>query len=495
VEDLTPRPAFRATMRGMTSRLVQRVTIRTALRVGFGLTIGLWFFAGYQVTLRMRDTQRDAAAANARYMQAQELLASVRTQVLVASVLVRDALLDPGPAFVADHRQEISRAYVAIDSLLARYVPFLDSPAERERVTRLRDEIREFRSASDDVLATDSTRWPSDARVLLRRFMPKREAAIRVSEEVQSLNRLAFVDQQRKISEMQAGAQRQVWTMLGVALAISLAIGGLASRHATRLERRLTEQHLREERIAADLHRLSARLVQVQEDEQRRIARELHDEVGQALSAVKVELAVAQRHIERMRGPVDWLAAAQMSADSALRSVRDLSHLLHPSALEDLGLVAALESHIADVRRRHHAAIEFVQEGLEVRQTVETERAVYRVVQEALTNVARHSQATACLVHLSARPGILHVMIEDNGVGFDPSDVERPGRRRGLGLLSMRERVSQLRGSMHISSTSNGGTRIEVDLPGLEQPLAVEDAPEHALGDSPLMFEREVGHG
>ena len=78
-----------------------------------------------------------------------------------------------------------------------QYVPFLDSAAERERVGRLRAEIKEFRSASDEVLATDSSRWPAEARTLLRRFMPKREAAIRVSDEVQALNRAAFIDQQR----------------------------------------------------------------------------------------------------------------------------------------------------------------------------------------------------------------------------------------------------------------------------------------------------------
>jgi signal transduction histidine kinase len=428
-------------------------------------------------------------------MQAQELLASVRTQVLVASVLLRDALLDPDPRFVADHRQAIEHAYTAIDSLLARYVPFLDSPAERERVTRLRGEIRDFRSASDEVLSTDSSRWPTDAPVLLRRFMPKRATAIRVSEETQSLNRSAFVDQQHKIALMQAAAQRRVWTVFGVALAISLAIGWLVSRHATRLEQRLAEQRRREERVAADLQRLSARLVQAQEDEQRRIARELHDEVGQALSAVKVELAVAQRRIERMSGVTDLLSDAQSSADCALRSVRDLSHLLHPSALDDLGLVAALESQIADFRRRHDVAMEFVQEGLDRRQNAETERAVYRIVQEALTNISRHAHATAGRVYLHAQPGSLRVVVEDDGVGFDAADVERPGRRRGLGLLGIRERVSQLRGTVHIESTAAHGTRIEVHLPG-DRLRPIEDMPdERLLGPSLLMRDPEVRHG
>ena len=283
--------------------------------------------------------------------------------MLEASVLLRDALLDPDVTAQAEHRQSIERAYSAVDTVLMQYVPFLDSAAERERVDRLRAEIREFRLASDEVLATDSSRWPAEARTLLRRFMPKRESAIRVSDEVQALNRAAFIDQQRDQTGMQAEMQRQVWTVFGVALGISMVIGWLVSQHAAWLERRLTEQNDREERIASDFQRLSARLVHAREEEQRRIARELHDDVGQALSAVKVQLAVAERRIETMGAARALLADAQTSADAALHSVRDLSHLLHPSALDDLGLVAALESLVADFRRRHQIAVEFVHRG------------------------------------------------------------------------------------------------------------------------------------
>jgi signal transduction histidine kinase len=454
----------------MERRLVERLTIRAVLLSGFGLMLGLWLFAGYQVTDRLRGVQRDSTAVSVRYQQSQELLASVRSQVLVASVLLRDALLDPDVHAQAEHRQAIEKAYSGIDGLLTQYVPVLDSAAERERVARLRAEIKEFRSASDEVLATDSSRWPSDARTLLRRFMPKREAAIRVSDEVQALNRAAFIDQQRALSDMQLAMQRQVWAVFGFALAVSLVIGWLASRHASRLERRLTEQHLREERIGGDLQRLSARLVQAREDEQRRIARELHDEVGQALSAVKVQLAVAERRIERMSDAQALLADAQASADSAIHSVRDLSHLLHPSVLDDLGLVTALDSLVTDFRRRHHVAVEFRHNGHDRRLQPETERAAYRIVQEALTNIARHATATSGTVHLSTHPASLTITIEDNGAGFDVADVERPGKRRGLGLLSIRERVTGLGGTVRIESAPGQGSRIEVALPGVEAP-------------------------
>jgi signal transduction histidine kinase len=451
---------------------LERFTIRTVLLAGFGLMLGLWLFAGYQVTQRVGAAQRNDAKVGTRYQQSQELLASVRAQVLEASVLLRDSLLDPDMTAQDEHRRNIKEAYDRIDQRLAQYVPFLDSPAERERVERLRAEIREFRAASDEVLATDSSRWPFEARMLLRRFMPKRESAIRVSDELQALNRAAFIDQQRDMTDMQASMHRQVWTVFGLALVISMIIKWLAFRHAARLERRLTAQHEREERIASDLQRLSARLVQAREEEQRRIARELHDEVGQALSAVKVQLAVAERRIERMGAAPALLADAQTSADSALHCVRDLSHLLHPSALDDLGLVAALESLVADFRRRHEMAIEFLHEGLDRRLPAEAERALYRIVQEGLTNISRHADATAGSVRLVLEESSATVTIEDNGVGFDVADVERPGKRRGLGLLSIRERVAGLRGTVRIDSTPRQGSRIDVTLPAVAHPRA-----------------------
>jgi signal transduction histidine kinase len=454
-------------------RVIERLTIRAVLLAGFGLMLGLWLFAGYQVTQRVRQAQRNSAGVGTRYQQSQELLASVRARVLEASVLLRDALLDRDVTAQAEHRQSIEKAYAAIDTSLEHYVPFLDSAAERERVDRLRAEIREFRTASDEVLATDSSRWPAEARTLLRRFMPKRESAIRVSDDVQALNRAAFIDQQREVTGMQAETQRQVWTVFGVALGISLVIGWLVSQHAAMLERRLMEQHDREERIASDLQRLSARLVHAREEEQQRIARELHDDVGQALSAVKVQLAVAERRIERMGAARSLLADAQTSADAALHSVRDLSHLLHPSALDDLGLVAALESLVADFRRRHQVAIEFAHEGPDRRLHAETERALYRIVQEALTNIARHAQATGGTVQLAIDSSSVRVRIEDNGIGFDVADVERPGKRRGLGLLSIRERVTGLRGRVRIESASSG-SRIEVELPAVP-PSRIDD--------------------
>jgi signal transduction histidine kinase len=440
----------------------------------------------------MRTAQRDAAGVSTRYLRAQDVLSAIRAQVLVSSVLVRDTLLDPDSALATAQRVEIERAHDAIDDQLRRYVPFVGSLVERERLASLRSEALGLRRASEDALMEGR---PLDARATLRRFLPQREAAIRVSEEVQALNRAAFVEQQKAVADRQANMQQQVLTVFGVALVISLWIGWLAFRHTARLEHRLTEQRAREERIGLDLQRLSASLVDVQEDERRRIARELHDAVGQALSAVKVELLVAQRKLAHTAWGAQLLSDAQVNADAAFRSVRDLSHLLHPATLDDLGLVAAVDSYLTEFGKRHDLAVSVVHRGIQGRYPVEVERAVYRIVQEALANVARHARAQSAIVALSADDDGLRAVIEDDGVGFDVADAEQPGRRRGLGLLSIRERALQLGGTVSVTSGVAAGTRLLVQFPSRPQPTRVLDASNAVAGPSLLAGAPEVGHG
>jgi signal transduction histidine kinase len=449
------------------------LTLHYALLGGFGLTLGLWLFAGYLVTARFGDARRQSGALNVRYVQAQELLSSVRAQVLLTSVVIRDALLDPSPRPAADYRRDVEQAYRNIDAALAGYNPIVDPAAERLRVQRLRDVIQAFRVASLEILSTDSSHlWQLDARALLQQLLPKRESVIDVSEELQAINRTVFVGQQNEMSQVQAALQRQVLTVLGVALVISFVIAWTSYRYGVRLERRLVDQRLREEQISADLHRLSARVISVQEEERRRIARELHDEVGQALSAVNLELTGAQQYLQRTGTESDLLREARVLADGALRSVRDLSQLLHPSVLEDLGLSAAVRSFLNGFGRRTGTNVAFHDDGTLKRLTPEAELTVYRIVQEAMTNIARHASATRVEIRLAEEDGRLSVTVEDDGVGFDARDVERPGRQGGLGLLGIRERVSQLGGTVRIDSVIGRGTRLEVTIPATEHRAA-----------------------
>jgi signal transduction histidine kinase len=442
---------------------LRRLTIQAALFLGFGVVVGLWVYTGYEFTTRIAGVEEESANITSRYLEAQERLTRIRSQVLVASVYVRDALLEPVQGLTPRYERQLEETYAAIDSALDEYVPVLDTADEREHVQRLRKEVDEFRQMTRRVLLARQGRSVADVRDLLNRnLVPRREAAIRVSEEVQALNRAAFVRHQTEIARVHRVAERRTWQQVGLALIASLMIGAFISLYAGRLESRLQEHLRANEQSTRDLQYLSARLMTAQEEERRSVARELHDEVGQALTAVKVELSLAQR---RLNGTPQSsvLLEAQEITDGALQTVRDMSQLLHPAVLDDLGLTAAVEWQARTFEVRHAIRVDVEHSGLSQRLPREVEVAVYRIVQEALTNVAKHSGATACRIRLARTEAELAVSIEDDGAGFDLSDTA--AARRGLGLVGMRERASLLAGEVSLASERGGGTRVTARVP------------------------------
>jgi signal transduction histidine kinase len=443
--------------------LLGRLTIRTALVLGFGLTLGLWVFTGYSFTQRLTEAEHEASEITDRYIRAQDLLASIRAQVLRSSIFVRDALLDPDLA-LPGYRERLEEAHAAIDAALDAYVPVIDEAGERREIARLQQAVIEFRRTTWDVLEAD--RASASVRDLLNdRIVPRREAALRVSEQVQALNRAAYIQQQVVTADIHRTAQRQSWQRLGFGLAGSLAIALVATLWAGRLERRLLAQLEKDARNTRDLQELSFKLINAQEDERRSIARELHDEVGQILTAVHVELSLAQRALA-VKGLNDGLLdEAQAVTDNALRTVRNLSQLLHPAVLDDLGLPAAIEWYLDGIARRHGLEVSLQLDGMAKRIEPHTEVAAYRIVQEAVTNVVRHAGASRCRVRLACRGGFLRVDVEDDGTGFDADAMARVGARRGLGMIGIRERVAQLRGSLVVDALPGRGTRVSVTLP------------------------------
>jgi signal transduction histidine kinase len=147
-----------------------------------------------------------------------------------------------------------------------------------------------------------------------------------------------------------------------------------------------------------------------------------------------------------------------------LQTVRNVTRLLHPAALDDLGLPAVIEASLRGLARRHNLRVQLHQVGLNERLPKDVELAAYRIIQEALTNVARHSQATECNVRLTQLSDRLLVEVEDNGVGF-VDDTDRPIIARGLGLVSVRERAARLGGTFNVLSAPGEGTRVIVSLP------------------------------
>jgi signal transduction histidine kinase len=445
-----------------------RPTIRAALVVGFGLTLGLWLFTGYALTERMNAAEEQQADLTRRYMRAQDVVSAVRAQINLSAIVLRDALLEPSPGRESQYIDRLNNSYRAIDTALDSYQPVLVSSTEPQQIERLRAEIAEFRKTTFQVLdAFQGDRSVPASDILEQWITPRRAAAIGLSDEIRALNRTAFVQHETATAEIHQNAERQWWIAVAAALVANLGIALVAILYSGRLEDRLRRQRDRDAHTSRELQQLSTRLVAAQEEERRSIARELHDEVGQVLTAIKVELELAQRSFES-RGPGRQLEELQQLTDGAIRTVRNLSHLLRPTMLDDLGLAPAIDWLLRSLGRRHRIDVHLVQQGMETRLDPDTEVAAYRIVQEALTNVARHAFATRCTVRLTRRSGALLVAVEDDGVGFDVDAVRSAGTGRGLGLVGLRERVLARRGSLAIDSAPNRGTRVMVELPADE---------------------------
>jgi signal transduction histidine kinase len=208
------------------------------------------------------------------------------------------------------------------------------------------------------------------------------------------------------------------------------------------------------------LQDLSRRLVEIQETSRRELARELHDEIGQVLTGLDLML----KGLKKAPGvPQDQIGAAEILVEELSNRVTSLSLTLYPAILEDLGLLPALISYINNIQKLTGIKINFEHTGLKKRFDLRIETTVYRVIQEALTNVTRHGQTDTVILRIWANRDSLSVQIEDQGVGFIPAQILSSGK--GSGLTGIQERVFAVGGTVEIDSSPGIGTTILVILP------------------------------
>jgi signal transduction histidine kinase len=207
------------------------------------------------------------------------------------------------------------------------------------------------------------------------------------------------------------------------------------------------------------LQALSGRLMEVQEAERRHLARELHDEIGQLLTGLRLTLDVP----EPPPALGQRLGQAQALVQELLERIRALSLDLRPSILDDLGVLPALLDNVERYMSQTKIRVHLEHSGLDRRFAPETETGVYRIVQEALTNVARHGHVDEVTVRLWATDDVLGVQVEDHGAGFDPDAVLGAGR--GGGLAGLRERAALLNGHLTVETHPGRGVRLTAEVP------------------------------
>lgn len=229
---------------------------------------------------------------------------------------------------------------------------------------------------------------------------------------------------------------------------------------------------------------LLQKLISAQEEERRRIARELHDQYAQALTALSVGLEAAERVLPAAMTAVrTQLTEVRHLAAQTLDQTYDLIFDLRPTTLDDLGLVPAIRWYAESRLEPLGVQVHLETGGLRERLPAEMETALYRVVQEALLNIAKHARAHQVRIRLEVQNDRLHGLIEDDGQGFDLVEVQRTGTDgRGMGLLGMQERMELLGGMFHIETAPGQGTRVLVELP--LRALSPEDSRKAGNGDA-----------
>lgn len=220
------------------------------------------------------------------------------------------------------------------------------------------------------------------------------------------------------------------------------------------------------EKMKAERTYLS-QIIEAQESERKRISRELHDEIGQALTAIKFNLDMIDKDLPQTSSPIkERLGEAKSLSNQTLTAMRQLAMDLRPTMLDHLGLIPTLRWYVQNFSTRLNIRSDFQAIGFEEKLPPQIETAFYRIVQEALNNIAKHAGADHIEISLEQRDSIIRASVKDNGKGFDPDKVLPPGSpERGFGITGIQERVSLLGGQVHIQSRPGFGTHIHMEVP------------------------------
>lgn len=442
---------------------------KLVLLAGFGGVLGLMALAGLDAIRALHQLEARNARITQEYLRRHRSLEQIRSSFYLSSTVVRDFLLDPNPEAARASLAGLRGIEAQMEAAVREYAAAI-RPDEQTLLSELQTDVGGYWST-----LAPAMRWtPRERRAegygfLEREVVPRRASTLEIADRIAAINDQALSHGSRRSVELFVEYRRRLTEIFGLTLGIGLALAGASIRHILRLERESRLRYDQLQRAQGELKELSARLVEAQEEERRAIARELHDEIGQSLNALLVDLgnlaavmAPAAEEASRL------LSTAKHLADESVKALRNMALLLRPSMLDDFGLVPALHWQAREVSRRTGMRIDVETEDVPDELPEEHKTCVYRVVQEALQNSSRHAQAHSVRVSVLQGPERLVLTIRDDGNGFDASRV------RGLGLLGMEERVKHLGGAFEVLSWPGQGTELRAELPFAAQPQNYE---------------------
>ena len=449
---------------------------RSVLRAGYAAVLGVLVFSAFEAYRIQSSVSQQHLEIYRRYVDEEDALRTLRRNLWLAGNYVRDFFIRSTPeqgeilrsqlnALKKDNAQALDR--------LARISPLSPIPPAQ------RKSIDEFWAVVDPIPATmlNSTR---DARIefVQRELVPRRDDLSTALRELSATGEQHLQDIESQFEESRRQAAARLLLMLGVGVLLGILVALFSLHHAESLEREADRHHAEVEQTKGELQQLSARLVEVEEEGRRWLSRELHDEIGQTLALLQIQITNAQSALDSRPAVLrEQLQRARSLVEKTVQTVRNISLLLRPALLDDLGLVPALQFQLEDFSRRSGIAAEFAEENVAGQLPDNVKTCVYRVVQEALHNCEKHSGAGKVRLEVRQSPEALTVAVEDNGRGFQLNEKRMPRQTNGLGLLGIRERAANAGGSLVIDSKPGSGARIALRIP-LAAPASVPVAHE-----------------
>ncbi len=428
-----------------------RTKVQVILVLGFGALVALIAFAGWSALQRAQRSYKEIGRLQEADRRAQQIVAGIRSDLQLTAIATRDYLLDlnADPAVARGRQIELEKSTTRALRDLEPLVPSKNSAAFQEMDARM----KEYWKYQGLIFQWKPEEKARAGVAFLKVNVSRRIAVMDLASEIEALASDSYRRRREETSREQSNLPYYVAQIVGAALIAGIVVASLGTFQIFQLEGIALENHRKVLRAETELRNLSHRLVSAQEEERRSLSRELHDQVGQLLTALRIGIGNIEQALRPCPKPVvSHIEQTKKLAEQALNSVRDLSMGLRPAMLDDLGLGPALEW-----QARQHARLCGVPVSVklvgDLSQLSDLRRTcVYRIVQEALNNVAKHAEAREVTVDVMLCEGVVSVMVRDDGKGFDAT-----GATRGLGLVGIKERVRELGGEATVQSSPGKG--------------------------------------
>jgi len=452
-------------------RFYLRMRKRYVVRAGLGIVIALLLFSTTKAYRIQEALSKETLEIYHRHVKQDDLLWRLRRTLWYGANSSRDFLLNPHSDRVVVFQAQLEELRKTSSDLLSELAQSADlsrPPIE------LKTAIEDYWVTLEAIPAETANLNAAERYEFIQSEIVSRRAAVgNLVRKFTEVTQNSLKDSEMELSRSrQDGASRLLW-VLSFSVLVALAVAGISLAHSESLERQAAERYEEVEHARTELQQFAVRLMQIQEEERTRLSHELHDEIGQALATLRLEVSRAESvSPESIPETRERLARARELAERTVDTVRDISALLRPSLLDDLGLEPALEWQVEDFTRRTRVPCQLRNQGAKDRLPEAVRTCVYRVIQESLHNCEKYASASEVSVSIAQSKGLLTVIIEDDGKGI--TEPERRARRSGgFGILGMRERAASLGGSLEVSSEPGQGVRVILSLP-IEEQLLVE---------------------